>query len=232
MESSVIRQQANPNLAPEAQAGYEVGADFYAGTGGYLRATWFDQRATDLVQAVFLGGGRGALQNFQFQNVGAIQNRGIELEAGFRKGRFGADAQYYITNSTIRSVSSTYSGSLRIGDQLPEIPRNSGSLRFSLAARRAQFAVGANILGTWTGYDWTQLAEVAAGQAEPKASYRDYLIRYPGVVKPYLAASFDVTRQLSAYLNIDNLTNQERYERHNGNPPAGRSVMFGIEVKP
>lgn len=232
MESSVIRQQANPELAPEVQAGYELGADLYAGTGGYVRGTFFDQRATDLVQAVFLGGGRGSLQNFQFQNVGAIRNRGVELEAGIRRGRFGIDAQYYITSSTIRSVSSSYSGSLRIGDQLPEIPRNSGSLRVSLATRRANFAVGASILGTWKGYDWTQLAEVAAGQAEPKPSYRDYLIRYPGVVKPYLAASFEVTRQLAAYLNIDNLTNQERYERHNGNPPAGRSVMFGIEVRP
>ncbi len=232
MESSIIRQQANAELAPEVQAGYELGADLYAGTSGYLRATYFDQRATDLIQAVFLGGGRGSLQNFQFQNVGAIKNRGVELEAGFRRGRFGADAQYYLTNSTVQSVSPSYSGSLRIGDQLPEIPRSSGSLRFTLATRRAQFAVGASLLGRWTGYDWSELAQVAAGQAEPRPSYRDYLIRYPGVVKPYLSASFDLTRQFSTYLNIDNLTNQERYERHNGNPPAGRSVMFGIEVKP
>ena len=104
--------------------------------------------------------------------------------------------------------------------------------RSSLATRQAQFAVGASFIGNWTGYDWGVLAQVAAGQAEPRASYRDYLIRYPGVVKPYLSASFDVSRQFTAYLNIDNLTNRERYERHNGNPPAGRSVLFGIEVRP
>lgn len=232
MESSIIRQEENPRLAPEVQAGYELGADLYAGTAGYVRATYFNQRAADLIQAVFLGGGRGALQNFQFQNVGAIRNRGVELEGGFRRGRFGADAQYYVTSSTIGSIARGYSGSLRIGDQLPEIPRSSGVVRFSLATRQAQFAVGASFIGNWTGYDWGVLAQVAAGQAEPRASYRDYLIRYPGVVKPYLSASFDVSRQFTAYLNIDNLTNRERYERHNGNPPAGRSVLFGIEVRP
>ena len=232
MASSIINQQGNPNLAPETQAGYELGADLYAGTAGYLRATWFDQRASDLIQAVFLGGGRGALQNFQFQNVGAIKNRGVELEAGFRRGRFGADAQYYLTSSTIQSIARGYSGSLRLGDQLPEIPRSSGALRFTLATRRAQLAVGASFLGNWTGYDWGELAQVASGSHDPRPSYRDYLIRYPGVVKPYFSASMDLSRQFSAYLNIDNLTNQERYERHNGNPPAGRSVLFGIEVRP
>ena len=156
----------------------------------------------------------------------------MELEAGFRRGRFGADAQYYLTSSTIQSIARGYSGSLRLGDQLPEIPRSSGALRFTLATRRAQLAVGASFLGNWTGYDWGELAQVASGSHDPRPSYRDYLIRYPGVVKPYFSASVDLARQFSAYLNIDNLTNQERYERHNGNPPAGRSVLFGIEVRP
>ena len=31
---------------------------------------------------------------------------------------------------------------------------------------------------------------------------------------------------------IDNITNASGYEEHNGNPPAGRSVMVGIEIRP
>lgn len=232
MATAAIQQQANDSLAPESQSGYELGADLYAGTDGYLRATWFDQRATDLIQAVVLGGQSGAPQSYQFQNVGAIINRGIELEAGFRRGRFGADAQYYYTSSTVDRIARGYSGSLRRGDQLPEIPRYSGAFKLSYSARKAQFAAGATFLGRWTGYDWNALARANAGEIQPRPTVRDYLISYPGLIKPYLSASFDLARQFTAYLTIDNITNQERFERHNGNPPAGRSVMFGVELRP
>ncbi len=73
---------------------------------------------------------------------------------------------------------------------------------------------------------------MAANLAPAKPSRRDYLIQYPGIIKPYLSLSFDVNRQLTTYLNIDNLTNSNRFERHNGNPPAGRSVLVGLEIKP
>ena len=66
---------------------------------------------------------------------------------------------------------------------------------------------------------------VAANQSPAKPSRRDYLLQYPGFGKPYLSVAFDVNRQLTTYLNIDNLTNSTRFERHNGNPPAGRSSL-------
>ncbi len=62
---------------------------------------------------------------------------------------------------------------------------------------------------------------VAANQSPAKPSRRDYLLQYPGFGKPYLSVAFDVNRQLTTYLNIDNLTNSTRFERHNGNLPAG-----------
>lgn len=87
--------------------------------------------------------------------------------------------------------------------------------------RNFQIGVGANYIGSWTGYNWTEIAMVAANQSPAKPSRRDYLLQYPGFVKPYLSVAFDVNRQLTTYLNIDNLTNSTRFERHNGNLPAG-----------
>ena len=174
----------------------------------------------------------GIAPRYQFQNLGAIRNKGVELEGGFRLGRVGFDGLLYTTSSRVEQTGQRYGGPLWKGDQLPEIPKASGSARISYLGRNFQAAFGANYIGSWTGYNWNEIAMVAANQAPAKPSRRDYLLLYPGIIKPYLSLSFDVNRQLTTYLNIDNLTNTNRFERHNGNPPAGRSVLFGLEVKP
>ena len=232
MATPRVWQQANPNLAPESQAGVEVGADLYAGAGGYLRLTYFNQLASELIQGVITPAVAGIKPSYQFQNVGAIRNTGVEAEAGIRLGHVGIDALYYATNSEVVQVEPNYSGFLRLGDQLPEVPKASGSARISYLGQRFQVAFGASYLGSWTGHDWAAIAEVSAEQAPARPSPRDYLIRYPGIVKPYLNLSFDVTRQFTAYLAVDNLTKSDRFERHNGNPPAGRSALVGLEIRP
>jgi outer membrane receptor protein involved in Fe transport len=91
--------------------------------------------------------------------------------------------------------------------------------------------VGASYLGSWKGYDWAGLVRDAmAGTTQ--ASVGSYVIRYPSVIKPYLAVSIDVAREITAFANVDNLFNQARFERHNGSPPPGRSVLVGLEVRP
>jgi iron complex outermembrane receptor protein len=232
MASALYRQEPNPSLAPEVQAGFEVGADLYGRRGSFVRATLFDQLATDLIQSVVFPAVWGAPQSYQFQNVGAIRNRGLELEAGLRSGPFGADLQLYLTRSTIERLARTYSGFLRVGDRLPEMPDAAGSARLSWSRGQLRLAAGTSFIGSWQGYDWTAMAEAVGYQGQPRPSVEDYLIRYPPVIKPYLMASFDLARPIGAFLVVDNLTNAARFERHNGNPPAGRSALFGIEVRP
>jgi outer membrane receptor protein involved in Fe transport len=232
MSTNRVWQRPNPDLAPESQAGIEVGADLYAGAAGYLRVTYFNQLASDLIQGVVTPALAGLKPNYQFQNVGAIRNTGVELEGGVRRGRIGLDGLYYVTNSVVERIAPTYSGFLRLGDQLPEIPKASGSARLSYSGDGIQVAVGATYLGSWTGHDWLAIERVATAQDPARPSQRDYLIRYPGIVKPYLNLSVDVARQFTAYLSVDNLTKANRFERHNGNPPAGRSVLVGLEVRP
>jgi TonB-dependent starch-binding outer membrane protein SusC len=73
---STIR--GNPELKPERQREWELGAD--AGWWGerlLLEATYYDKRTTDLVLNVPLPASSGALR--QFQNIGVLSNKGVEL---------------------------------------------------------------------------------------------------------------------------------------------------------
>jgi iron complex outermembrane receptor protein len=231
MATSQIRQEGNPNLAPETQAGIEFGTELFFGTGTFIRATWFNQRASDLIQSVAVAPPPGAPTTYQFQNVGAIRNRGIELEAGFKSGHFEASGLLYTTKSTVEQLAAGYSGYLKVGDEPPELPTAAGALRIGYSLAPIQFSLGASYLGSWKGYDWAGLVQDAqSGSGRPYAS--NYVIRYPSVLRPYLSLSVDVARRLTAFTNIDNLFNQIRYEQHNGSPPPGRSLLVGFEVRP
>jgi outer membrane receptor protein involved in Fe transport len=231
MAMARIRQEANPSLAPETQAGVELGSELFFGTGTFVRMTWFNQRASDLIQSVAVAPPPGAPTTYQFQNVGAIRNKGIELEAGFRWRRLEASGLLYRTESRVEKLAAGYSGYLRVGDEPPELPNAAGALRLAYALPTVQVAIGASYLGPWKGYDWAGLvSDAAAGSTLPSAG--NYVIRYPSVIKPYLTLSVDVSRQLTAFSTVDNLFNQVRFERHNGSPPPGRSLLVGLELRP
>ncbi|MHB1327957.1 MAG: TonB-dependent receptor domain-containing protein, partial [Gemmatimonadales bacterium] len=205
--------------------------DLYAGPAAYFRSTYFDQRASDLIQSVMIPDLTGSIIGFQYQNVGAIRNRGLELEAGLRHRRLSLDAQFFATSSRVERLARNYSGSLRVGDQLPEIPSSSGSLRLSYGLPRVQFGAGVHYQGSWTGYDWNMIAQASAGINRVPAT-QTLLRRYPGLVMPYLHLSTDLLDELSGYLSIDNLTNAVRFDSYTGTRSVGRSVLIGIEVRP
>lgn len=232
LETPAYRQLSNPGLAPEVQAGVEAGVDLFTDGGSQIRLTAFDQRATDLIQAVISPTVRGGQQTYQFQNVGAIRNRGFEIEAGTRFGNLTADAMVYYTSSVVARVSRGYSGFLRVGDELPEIPSTSGSTRLTWTRGGLRLAGGASFLGAWRGFDWAAMALVVSQVDQPRPSVADYLIPYPSVIKPFLTVAVDLGRPLGVFLAIDNLTNTGRFERHNGYPPAGRSALLGLEFRP
>ena len=68
----------NPDLEPERQREFEFGFDLGAfGDRAQIEATYYDKRTTDLVLSVPVAPSTGATQ--QFQNIGELTNKGIEL---------------------------------------------------------------------------------------------------------------------------------------------------------
>ena len=74
----------------------------------------------------------------------------------------------------------------------------------SMVNKLAPRRMVATMLGAWTGYDWLLLARVERGQATRRDLLREYWMRYPAVVRPYVTASLRVARDANVFLRVDN----------------------------
>ena len=230
MATATVQQVANAELIPERQSGIEVGADLYLAQGSWLRATLFDQRADNLIQQVRLRN-TGTDRAFQFQNVGAISNRGAELEAGARLGSLSVVALAYFTESTVLEVAQRYTGYLRVDDALPDVPKSVGSLAVRYGAGRVTAEIGGSWLGSWVGFDRAAAIAVEQGQLASRDTPRDFWIDYPSVLRPWLAVSTDIGSGVTAFLRADNPAQTTRFIRDNLSPPLGRTTVIGVTVQ-
>lgn len=230
MATATIRLDPNPALRAERQSGIEGGADLYLAGGAWVRLTGYHQRADDLIQQVRVRS-EGAIRAFQFQNVGAITNRGVELEAGGRVGPLTVTGLLYRTSSTIARTAATYTGDLQAGDPLPEVPSSSGSLVIQYSAGGLTLEAGASWLGGWTGFDRAAALQAESGGAAPRSAPRDYWLDYGGVVRPHLAAGLDLGRGVSAFARADNPTHERLVMRDNLTPPLGRTAVLGLTLR-
>ena len=224
-------QIANDELAPERQRGVEGGIDLYFSNGPFLRVTVYDQRATDLIQQVLVRNSDTTRRTYQFQNVGVIQNRGIEVEGGARIGAFTASASMYLPRSEVVKLAPRYSGEFQAGDQLVEVPEAAGALSLRFERDRVHAELGATVLGPWTGYDWIEVMRVELGQATARDAVRDYWMRYSGVVRPYVSGAYRVSDRAQLFVRVDNPANSADYVRDNLSPRLGRFVMIGIGTR-
>jgi iron complex outermembrane receptor protein len=241
MQTEAFRQLANPDLAPESQSGVEGGVDVFAGSRASLRVTGYVQRADGLIQQALVDATETP-RTVQYQNVGEIENRGVEVEGSLRLAALHADAALALTESRVARLAPAYTGDLRAGDRVPEIPRSSGGASLSLVRPRVTATVGVHYIGGWTGYDWLRF--FAPPPDDPGArraprnelqgrrdELRAYWIEYPAIVKPWVAVELSLWRHASWFLRADNLGNVQRNERDNTFVSAGRSAVVGVRVR-
>jgi outer membrane receptor protein involved in Fe transport len=125
LATAQFRQLANPQLAPETQSGIEGGIDISANERLAISLTAFDQRADGLIQHV-IPNPRLAPTTIQQQNVGEISNRGGDADVSIDAGVASVEVGVATVASEVRALAKTYSGDLRVGDRVPEVPSWSG----------------------------------------------------------------------------------------------------------
>jgi iron complex outermembrane receptor protein len=242
-----------PDLAPEEQAGVEGGVDLFFGDenarrGLALHATAFDQRASGLIQQVAViapidstrpGGGPGQQarrMTYALQNVGVIDNRGLELEAEWREGPLSVTGAFARVDSRVRRLARGYTGDLRAGDRMLEVPARTVGLDAAWTARRWSATAGLARAFDWTNYDRLALAAAYSAPArQPRdfvgAPLRAYWRTYPGITHLRATVSREVAGGVAITLSADNLLGNQRGEPDNVTVLPGRAIGIGARAR-
>jgi outer membrane receptor protein involved in Fe transport len=224
-----FRQLANPTLQPEVQSGSEAGVELYVGDRANFSLTTYSQTADGLIQQV-VANRRTSARTVQFQNVGRIHNRGVELEGSARTGSLRGDLSFSLTDSRVMALTRTYTGELNIGDRVPEVPSTAGLASLTWEKHRLRTTLGANFLGSWVGYDWLSFYGGELGMQDVRPEMRSYWIDYPAITKPFVGLTYLMGRGAEWYVRVDNLTNVQQNERDNLQITQGRTATFGLRL--
>jgi iron complex outermembrane receptor protein len=241
------------DLRPEAQRGLELGVDLLAGGGRpgvptvTAGVTRFDQRASGLLQqvAVTLAGDRPRLrgpgspnrvpgawrQDYRIENVGEIDNQGWELETAVQRGALSVGATASFVDSRVRRTAVTYTGDLRAGDRMLQVPRRTvgafAAWRAGAWSATGQLARASD----WINYDRLALAALPADAAQPVgAALRPFWLRYSGITQLNATVGRDVARGLTVVVSGSNLLDRQRGEPDNITVLPGRTVTAGVRA--
>jgi outer membrane receptor protein involved in Fe transport len=220
----------NPNIGPESQRGMDAGIELYAGGWGTLQATYYDQTAGDLIDQVLIT--PGAVPTYQFQNIGEIKNRGVELQGSLSpRPWLTLSGNFAMTTSRVQRLSPAYTGDLRVDDQLLSIPKRSGGANLRVAGGDWTANLGLVATGAWTNIDLVKDFDCFYRGTGCGASGRDRWTNYPSFVKFRLAVGRRLGPDLTAFLNAENLTNSYAIEQSNYTVTAGRTTTLGMQFR-
>jgi len=238
------------DLAPEQQGGIEAGADLFVGRNLGFHVTRFDQRATDLIQSVavtmpsrstsrgarFDGAASDTYVGYQLQNVGEISNRGWEMQSSAELGRLSLTGTLSLVDSRVQRLASGYSGDLRAGDRMLDVPARTTSLSSAWTGHGWFTSLTVSRAAGWTGYDRLAVANALTSDGlDPRdlvgEQLRGYWREYDGVTRLRASFSRDLFRGLSLVMTGDNLLGQQRGEPDNATVVPGRTVTAGFKAK-
>jgi vitamin B12 transporter len=189
---------AHETLSPERLEGVEAGLDFRPVPAARIGITLFANRLTDAIANVTLGLGPGTFPGVGFvqaggvyrqrRNIGAVESRGVEVDARLALGRFRLTAGYSFANAEVSA-----SG--------PAAPLN--GLRPAQTPRHS--------LTASLGWDGPRGAYAALGMRYVSAQFEDDLNvqRIPDALTLDASASLPLTRSLAIEARGENLTDEE-----------------------
>jgi outer membrane cobalamin receptor len=215
----------NADLQPERSRSVEAGVEQrLAADRAQLDVVWFDGRYRDIIALVTTN---PATFESQYQNVGLTRARGVEL--GFRGALVSAPDQaagsrlpdvqirggYTFVDSEVLESARPADPIFGVGQSAFWRPRHSGYAGVAVRWKRLAGDLNGVFVGAFVDSDF--------GLFDPP------LVLNPGHHTWDLRLSAKLTRQVSATLAIDNLTDRD-YSEPFGYQPLLRAVRAGIRV--
>ena len=228
-QTSYEKVISNHSLKAEVQRGWELGADLYYLDILSLGFTYFNQKPMELTDKVPLGM-EDDLFVYQYQNLGEIKNEGIEIKAVANPVEWLVlNLNYGTTNSKITKLCENYSGGRQVGEELAGRPKYSISANVEIIPfKGTSISFSAFKFGGWVGIDEYAYYVDQVLWNWDKEYPRDYYIDYPSYTKFNIGINQKISNSVSAYLQISNLTNTDRYERTNMVTTQPRTMILGI----
>jgi len=233
------RMRWNAALAPEEQTGVDAGVDLYVGRAS-AHLTRFDQRASGLIQVITLydttttGPGRERI-HYQWQNVGAITNRGWEGRLALRVARLDLTASGAVVDSRVRRLAINYQGDLRRGDRVLGVPERTGSATLAWLGRRWHTSWTVSRASNWVNYDRLAIAAAldsgTVAENLSGANLRQYWITYPGITRLRATSGVSLPRGLSLSFTGENLTGVQRGEPDSMTIVPGRTITLALQAR-
>jgi len=200
------------------------------GSRASFGVTYYDQTADNLLDAVVLA--VTPVRTQQFQNVGRVRNTGIEIEGSLVVGPLTLQGQYAYTRARVARLSPTYGGDLLVGDQVVLRPKHLlGAALVAVPRAGTTLSAGVSYLGSWTEVDYVAQFKCIGGTGPCRPTSRAYLMAYPALLKFNIGVVQDLSAALSAFLAVDNVTNNTNHEISNLNPVTGRNSMVGLRLR-
>lgn len=232
-ESATYAILPNPGLLSQIQRGFEIGADLYYSSTISLNFTYFNQNPLNLIEMINLGKDNLNRTLYQYQNVDEVKNEGFEIKAIAQPYDWlTLNFNYGQNKSTIVQLGPTYTGGLKVGDQLTGQPKYTFSTTIDVTPiEGTTITLAAFQFGEWIAADfYGYLYDVYGGKYNPavKSYPSGYYITYPGYTKINVGVTQKITDILSGYLQVQNLTNTENFERLNAIVTQPRTIIFGI----
>ena len=189
------------------------------------------------------GGGGGSGPNdgwriaYELQNVGEITNRGWEIAGSAGTRGLSISTALTFVQSRVRQIANGYSGDLRPGDRMLEVPERTLSITGSYVHGPLSTSLTGSRAYNWVNYDRLALAEAFATDDDrtPRdfvgAQLRSFWREYPGVNRLRANFSYDLRRALSVIFTADNLLDHQLGEPDNVTVLPGRTITGGLRAK-
>lgn len=223
----------NLSLLSQVQRGYELGADVYYMNLFTVSLTYFDQRPLDLIEMVNLGRDSQNRVMYQYQNLSEVKNQGFEIKGIFNPiSWLTFNVNYGKTTSSVLKLGPNYTGTLKVGGEIVGRPEYTFSTNIEITpVEGTTITFSAFRFGEWIAADfYGYLYDVYGGKynAAVKRYPDGYYITYPSFTKINAGVTQRITETFSGYIQIDNLTDDDSFERINTAVTQPRTVTIGI----
>jgi len=241
-ETSYTIFLANPDLGPETQAGFEVGADLYYGDRFSFEATYYDQTVKNGITGLRVDDPATPKYEYQYQNVFGMVNKGWEFAGKLLLDPFTMNFTFTIIDSKYEKISDNnryyrdlantrklytpeHTAFLGIAYHVPAL--------FPWSRKGGNIGLDLSYTGKMRIFDELRYYDGSYNPDIDRIGYMDseYMIEGDSITKLRLRSNYWITDYASLFVDIINLTDNQKNGGSLLYQTIGRVSKIGLDIE-